>query len=414
MKRFFFRTNAKRLLFLVASLAMIAVLVRGEPQIAVPDETERAEQAEQAGQIEQVEQVEQREPTEAEQALLTWAHSLITSSYMYLQNGTSAGQVTGNTAKFVACLNALTVDDLFPAEETGGYHFTLDAWDDEDVRHRFRFDYDGACLCSWDDAPAVLIRNKPLGELLLSLVPQADELPSFEMTEPTALDLPARTPWLTIPFDDVATPLRDLRIPQNQSGWLRQVDLDGDGVCEIVNTSRNAALYDLRDGEVFRIDLKEAIGAAWPELDYRDYLETDSEGRSLFLSGMIEWRTTSEHGIEYLNAFRTICYDGEQLLLYKPERSAVDHVTVDSLALGLSEEVLAQARADGQLQFEELCADGALYDDWVVTIRKANGDPDVPYYYRYEFHTTDPDAVVVAGGMWMDEDFWVGGLGSYG
>lgn len=408
MKRFFLHADAKRLLFLVASLAAIVVLVRGGAQPALPDEAEQPEQTE------QVEQTEQREPTEEEQALLTWAHSLITSTYMYLQTGTSSGQVTGKTAQFVACLNALTVDELFPAEETGGYHFTLDAWDDEGVRHRFRFDYDGVCLCSRDDASTVLIKNGALGELLLSLVPPADELPSFETAEPTALILPARTPWLTIPFDDVARPLRDLRIPQNQSGWLRQVDLDGDGVCEIVDTSENAALYDLRDGEVYRIDLKEAIGAAWPELDYWDYLSVVREGRFLSLSSMVEWRTTSEHGIEYLDAFRTIYYDGEQLLLYRPDRSAVDHVAVTSLALGLPDEVLAQARADGELWFEELCADGALYDDWVVTIQEAKGDPDVPYYYDYAFHAVDPDAVVVAGGMWMDEDFWVGGMGSYG
>ena len=50
--------------------------------------------------------------------------------------------------------------------------------------------------------------------------------------------------------------------------WLTQMDMDGDGVCEIVNSSPNfPAIYYKRGGELYGVDLKSVITAAWPELN---------------------------------------------------------------------------------------------------------------------------------------------------
>ena len=55
--------------------------------------------------------------------------------------------------------------------------------------------------------------------------------------------------------------------------WLTQMDMDGDGVCEIVNSSPNfPAIYYKRGGQLYGVDLKSVITAAWPELNWWDYI----------------------------------------------------------------------------------------------------------------------------------------------
>ncbi len=59
----------------------------------------------------------------------------------------------------------------------------------------------------------------------------------------------------------------------------------------------------------------------------------------------------------------------------------------------------------------------AEWDDWRITeLVLTDTVPAYPelgmrvYGLRYELHTTTPENVMLAGGMYMDEDGWVGGL----
>ena len=63
-----------------------------------------------------------------------------------------------------------------------------------------------------------------------------------------------------------------LTVPSDALDWLTQMDMDGDGVCEIVNSSPNfPAIYYERGGQLYGVDLKSVITAAWPEMNYWDY-----------------------------------------------------------------------------------------------------------------------------------------------
>ncbi len=168
-------------------------------------------------------------------------------------------------------------------------------------------------------------------------------MPDFETVDPTPLAdiLPAREPWLTIPLAGKAQRIADRRIPSNALDWLTQMDMDGDGVCEIVNSSDFPAIYYKRGGQLYGVDLKSVITAAWPEMSYWDYTFATPASRSILLGGL----SAGDAPGDGVNFTRYLYFDGESLLLYKPDRSHTDHVADATLA---DPSVPAEVAARGQ------------------------------------------------------------------
>ena len=203
------------------------------------------------------------------------------------------------------------------------------------------------------------------------------------------------------------------------SGWLDQIDLDGDGVDELYNS--DGLLYFLRDGKVYEADVKSALQTAWPDLSYWDWSDLDRNYRHIEVSGFVrmpEWeKYQGEEGHADFN--RYLYYDGESLRVYKD----LENVTYkDHLAstVEVPSDVATAAKAlalDVFQQMKELAAE-AQPDDWRVdgvtlieTIPLKDGRSVELYGVGSSFHAANPGQFFRAGGAWIDEDGWFGGYG---
>lgn len=201
------------------------------------------------------------------------------------------------------------------------------------------------------------------------------------------------------------------------SGWLDQIDLDGDGVDELYNS--DGLLYFLRDGKVYEADVKSALQTAWPDLSYWDWSYLDRNYRHIEVSGFVrmpEWgEYQGEEGHADFN--RYLYYDGESLRVYKDLENVTytDHLasTVD-----VPSDVVTAAKARTLENYNAMREDGQLtIDDWRVTavtqedtIPLADGRSLEIYRVSGSFHTTEPARQrAMAGNIWLDEDGWLSG-----
>ena len=205
------------------------------------------------------------------------------------------------------------------------------------------------------------------------------------------------------------------------SGWLDQIDLDGDGEDELYHSDGFLYLYFLRDGKVYEADVKSALQTAWPDLSYWDWSYLDRNYRHIEVSGFVrmpEWeKYQGEEGHADFN--RYLYYDGESLRVYKDLENVTytDHLasTVD-----VPSDVVTAAKAlalDVFQQMKELAAE-AQPDDWRVdgvtlieAIPLKDGRSVELYGVGSSFHAANPGQFFRAGGAWIDEDGWFGGYG---
>ena len=205
------------------------------------------------------------------------------------------------------------------------------------------------------------------------------------------------------------------------------VDLDGNGAYELAASCGGIAqLFFQRDGAVYCADIGALLQEAWPEARYLSFGWWDAAGRSLSLSGEVPISGTEITG----TAFRGLYFDGKDLLLYKDDTTYTDHVAdgIDAPAdviAAAKERVLeqldwwqhhtgAQGYIDGQWQDVGELAD---WDDWRITrLELTDTAPAYPelglrvYGLSYELHSSTPEKVQSAGGMYIREDGWVGGM----
>ena len=208
------------------------------------------------------------------------------------------------------------------------------------------------------------------------------------------------------------------------------VDLDGDGTDELAAaTGITAQVFFQRDGAVYEADIAALVRSAWPEAEYLEFNWWDTSRRCLPLWSFVP--LAGEPDVSG-TAWRTLYFDGEALLLYKDTTTYTDHVA-DSI--DVPDEVLAaaQARVLEELGWWQTHSGGQTYvdgewqdvgtpaewDDWRITsLKLVDEAPAYPelgikvYSYSYELHTTTPARAVIAGGMYLDEDGWVGGINS--
>ena len=370
--------------------------------------------------------------TEAERSVvdefLHWAQALRAEDILNLHFRDGSGsrflldeELTSFTAQLVPALNALTEADLYTQQGYGdSAYYTLSVITQDGERYTFFCGFDCVRLLSPafepalsssypSDRPTLWIDSPALMACLDSLEASPAPLPDFETAAPTPLAdiLPAREPWMTIPLAGKAQRIADRRIPSDALDWLTQMDMDGDGVCEIVNSSDFPAIYYKRGGELYGVDLKSVITAAWPEMSYWDY--TFPASRSILLGGL----SAGDAPGDGVNFTRYLYFDGESLLLYKPDRSHTDHVADATLAdPSVPAEVAARAKQLVRQRYDTLAGSAAQYDDWYTDVSFLGAEtryeglaPEV-YCFSQHYHAQKPEKILLAGGTEVDEDGW--------
>ena len=367
---------------------------------------------------------------DAVDSFLHWAQALRAEDILNLQfrDGSSSrflvdAELTALSAQLVPALNALTEADLYTQRGYGdSAYYTLTVNLQDGTQYTFLCGFDCVRLLSpafepalsssypsnrptlWIDSPALMAC---IGSLEASPAP----LPDFETAAPTPLAdiLPAREPWLTIPLAGKAQRIADRRIPSDALDWLTQMDMDGDGVCEIVNSSDFPAIYYKRGGQLYGVDLKSVITAAWQELNWWDYTSAAPDSRSVLFCGLSAGNAPGDG----VNFTRYLYFDGENLLLYKPDRSHTDHIADATLAdPSVPAEVAARAKQLVRQRYDTLAGSAAQYDDWYTSVsfldvetRYAGLTPEV-YCFSQHYHAQKPEKIVLAGGTEVDEDGW--------
>ena len=228
-------------------------------------------------------------------------------------------------------------------------------------------------------------------------------------------------------FDSNRDPVLLARVHGTEPAIL---DLDGDGTNELLSDgdgiSGDAQLIFQRDGQLYEANLTDLLQVAWPEMTWWDYSSIDTSRRCLTIVGMVQ---DPEGGTPY-HFTRYLYFDGENILVYQDNTTYTDHVADN---INVPEAVLSAAKdavlsaldywrshtgawsyVDG---VEQQTGTQAEWDDWRITeLVLTDTVPAYPelgmrvYGLGYELHTTTPENVMLAGGMYMDEDGWVGGL----
>ena len=372
--------------------------------------------------------------TEAERdavdSFLHWAQALRAEDILNLQfrDGSSSrflvdAELTALSAQLVPALNALTEADLYTQQGYGdSAYYTLSIIMQDGERYTFFCGFDCVRLLSPtfepglsssypSDRPTLWIDSPALMACLDSLEASPAPLPDFETAAPTPLAdiLPAREPWLTIPLAGKAQRIADRRIPSDVLDWLTQMDMDGDGVCEIVNSSDFPAIYYKRGGELYGVDLKSVITAAWPELNWWDYTSAAPASRSLLFCGL----SAGDAPGDGVNFTRYLYFDGESLLLYKPDRSHTDHIADATLAdPSVPAEVAARAKQLVRQRYDTLAGSAAQYDDWYTDVSFLGAETRYEgltlevYSFSQHYHAQKPEKILLAGGTEVDEDGW--------
>lgn len=370
--------------------------------------------------------------TEAERGVvdefLHWAQALRAEDILNLQfrDGSSSrflvdAELTALSAQLVPALNALTEAELYTQRGYGdSAYYTLTVNLQDGTQYTFLCGFDrvrllhptfepGLSSSYPSDRPTLWIDSPALMACIDSLEASPAPLPDFETAAPTPLAdiLPAREPWMTIPLAGKAQRIADRRIPSNALDWLTQMDMDGDGVCEIVNSSDFPAIYYKRGGQLYGVDLKSVITAAWPEMSYWDY--TFPASRSILLGGL----SAGDAPGDGVNFTRYLYFDGESLLLYKPDRSHTDHVADATLAdPSVPAEVAARAKQLVQRRYDTLAGSAAQYDDWYTDVSFLGAETRYEgltlevYSFSQHYHAQKPEKILLAGGTEVDEDGW--------
>ena len=197
-------------------------------------------------------------------------------------------------------------------------------------------------------------------------------------------------------------------------GEAAVIDLDGNGVDELAYADYSGAHLWFLDagGQLRHVDIDALLAEQWPNCLETEYWRSwDPWSRCLAVTGYVPLPGETDLAA---NAFRDLYFDGENLLLYRDTRTQTDHVLE---GVSAPEDVLAAAKAATLANIEEDTSymPGAAenWDDWHIEAMEGpwaitTGDLELEVWrFNYEWHTTDPANVVLAGGRYITEDGWV-------
>lgn len=189
------------------------------------------------------------------------------------------------------------------------------------------------------------------------------------------------------------------------------IDLDGDGTMELAASEQ---VFFRRDGHIYEANIRELLTAAWPELHFWDWSWWDTDQKCMTVSGFVEMPAWG--GEAMVSAWRDIYFDGENLLVYKTETTTEDHIS-SSVSRNFPAEVMDQAMEKVEREKDTFITNTGDYDDWrlsnlsLVTGYQPFSEVDLEIYAaNWELHPKDPANQMLAGGMYLDENGWVGGI----
>lgn len=207
-------------------------------------------------------------------------------------------------------------------------------------------------------------------------------------------------------------------------GTPQRIDLDGDGNDELVTSGDAAQITFQRDGQLYQADITALLQDRWPEIAGWDYSFLDASSRCLTVSGFVEmpdWADWSEGAQATFT--RYVYFGGENLLVYDNLEDTEDHAAHSVLSGDIPEQVLADGKAAAEADYTYAKQLGgywhAVLDDWRVSYLKLvnthtefSCGPIEVYSLGYQFHSAKPSSAFLAGGMYIQEDGWIGGFNS--
>ncbi|WP_302618905.1 M56 family metallopeptidase [uncultured Oscillibacter sp.] len=191
-------------------------------------------------------------------------------------------------------------------------------------------------------------------------------------------------------------------------GYTQPIDLDGDGVNELVSQGfQNDTFYFRRDGKHYKADLPSLLWTVWPEGTFFRFDNWDPATRSMPFRADDSYPSDADFPTPVFQ-YRTLYFDGENLLIYNDQRHFSGHFVewpdepspIIDAALTAVEERFHASRLDSAL----------FYDDWRITSIGAGYGVEVDgkYYVfkqvSYEFHMPElQDAPALGEGV---QDHW--------
>lgn len=214
-------------------------------------------------------------------------------------------------------------------------------------------------------------------------------------------------------FDADGTPSLLAEFGTNSPGMAYLSDLNGDGENELVVDGEIPRLFFQRNGKIYRLEHPGELVAEREEVvTWLTWSQYDRFTRCLTVFG-----SAGEQG--EITVRRCVYFDGENLLVYKvPAIAPVDHVAA---GVDAPEQVIADAKEAAEAEVQQLVNSdyGERFADWVddwcvsdLTCTKTERAEYTVETYNLGMmlHASDPKKVGLAGGMYLTEDDWVGGM----
>ncbi|WP_297709955.1 M56 family metallopeptidase [Dysosmobacter sp.] len=231
-------------------------------------------------------------------------------------------------------------------------------------------------------------------------------------------------------FDDAGTV--HLLVQAGSVVW--EPDLDGDGTRELlwrtsaVNAQQQTWFLFPYGGGLRLADLNSRIRETYPNCDYLNLYCWGQDPDHITMKAFTRPVSEQTGG---LSMNRNLYYENGTLSLYRVDQ----HTYTDHAADGIDAPAYALAAAKAETLealdwwqthtgvtgvvdgVEQQVGTQAEWDDWHITglSQIALGEPYTSlglevYFFSYELHSSTPELVVSAGGMYVQEDGWVGGF----
>lgn len=213
------------------------------------------------------------------------------------------------------------------------------------------------------------------------------------------------------------------------------IDLNGDGIKELVGTDGlwQAQIFFQMGGSLYEADVTQLLSEHWDLWDAVNWQTNRysfgwSETRQYMDLACYVPVVRDDKTAVALLANRQLYFDGANLYLYKPERHMTDHLQDGIQELNV---VTDAAREMAKERFAYWSVNYARgwgipdtelpeWDDYCVTAidcvyptevgQLPDGIDLIVYKIGFEFRSPTPERVVWAGGVYVNEDGWVGGF----